>query len=86
MATAVTTAKKYALPELPYKYNALEPVISEKIMTLHHQKHHQAYITGANGALERLEKSRKGENTENVRGILRDLSFNLSGHKLHTVF
>ena len=86
MATAVTTAKKYALPELPYKYNALEPVISEKIMTLHHQKHHQAYVTGANGALERLEKSRKGENTENVRGILRDLSFNLSGHKLHTVF
>lgn len=86
MSTTVTTAKKYALPELPYKYNALEPVISEQIMTLHHQKHHQAYVTGANAALERLDKARRGENPENVKGILRDLSFNLSGHKLHAVF
>ena len=77
---------KYELPPLPYNYTALQPVISEKIMTLHHTKHHQAYVTGANAALERLEKQRKGENPENVRGILRDLSFNLSGHKLHAVF
>ncbi|MEM2035875.1 MAG: superoxide dismutase, partial [Candidatus Caldarchaeum sp.] len=49
-------------------------------------KHHQAYVNGANAALERLEKARKGENPENIRGILRDLSFNLSGHKLHAVF
>ena len=78
--------KKYELPPLPYSYEALEPYISREIMTLHHTKHHQAYVTGANAALERLEKQRKGENPENVRGILRDLSFNLSGHKLHTVF
>jgi len=86
MATTVTTSKKYTLPELPYKYNALEPTISEKIMNLHHTKHHQAYVTGANGALDRLEKSRNGQNPENIKGILRDLSFNLSGHKLHAVF
>jgi Fe-Mn family superoxide dismutase len=78
--------KKYELPPLPYSYEALEPHISREIMTLHHTKHHQAYVTGANAALERLEKQRKGENPENVRGILRDLSFNLSGHKLHAVF
>lgn len=78
--------KKYELPPLPYSYNALEPVIIEEIMKLHHQKHHQAYVNGANSALERLEKNRRGENPENIRGILRDLSFNLSGHKLHTVF
>ncbi len=77
---------KYELPSLPYNYNALEPVISEQIMTLHHQKHHQAYVTGSNAALERLEKARRGENPENIRGILRDFSFNLSGHKLHSVF
>lgn len=74
------------MPPLPYAYNALEPVISAEIMTLHHTKHHQAYVNGANAALERLEKQRKGENPENIRGILRDLSFNLSGHKLHSVF
>jgi len=79
-------AKKYTLPPLPYGYNALEPYISAEIMTLHHTKHHQAYVNGANAALDRLEKQRKGENPENVRGILRDLSFNLSGHKLHEVF
>ncbi len=78
--------KKYELPPLPYSYEALEPHISREIMTIHHTKHHQAYVTGANAALERLEKQRKGENPENVRGILRDLSFNLSGHKLHAVF
>jgi Fe-Mn family superoxide dismutase len=78
--------RKYELPPLPYSYEALEPYISREIMTLHHTKHHQAYVTGANAALERLEKQRKGENPENVRGILRDLSFNLSGHKLHAVF
>jgi len=85
MATTVTT-KKYTLPDLPYKANALEPTISEKIMTFHHDKHHQAYVTGTNAALERLEKLRSGQNTENIKGILRDLSFNLSGHKLHAVF
>src|SRR5207245_6674681 len=86
MSTTVTTSKKYALPDLPYKYNALEPTISEKIMNLNHTKHHQAYVTGANGALDRLEKSRNGQNPENIKGILRDLSFNLSGHKLHAAF
>jgi len=78
--------KKYELPPLPYAYNALEPIISEQIMTLHHSKHHLAYVNGANQAVERLEKARRGENPENIRGILRDLSFNLSGHKLHSVF
>ena len=78
--------KKYELPPLPYAYNALEPYISEEIMRLHHDKHHNAYVNGANAALERLEKQRRGESQENVRAILRDLSFNLSGHKLHSVF
>ncbi|KAF8597559.1 manganese and iron superoxide dismutase [Ceratobasidium sp. AG-I] len=36
------------LPDLPYAYNALEPYISEEIMTLHHKKHHQTYVNGYN--------------------------------------
>ena len=40
-------AEKYTLPELPYDYAALEPHISAKIMELHHDKHHAAYVAGA---------------------------------------
>ena len=79
-------AKTYSLPPLPYKYNALEPHISEQIMTLHHDKHHQAYVNGANAALDKLEKARAGAMQVDVRGVIRDLSFNIDGHKLHTIF
>ncbi len=79
-------AKKYELPPLPYTYEALEPHISKQIMTLHHDKHHLAYVTGANAALEKLDKARKGEVQIDLRGVLRDYSFNADGHILHTLF
>src|SRR5256712_10660095 len=79
-------AKTYSLPPLPYKYTGLEPHISEQIMTLHHDKPHQAYVNGANAALDKLEKARAGAMQVDVRGVLRDLSFNIDGHKLHTIF
>lgn len=54
--------EKHTLPDLPYDYNALEPVISAEIMQLHHQKHHQTYVTSLNQAedkfLEAKEKSK----------------------------
>lgn len=79
--------KKYSLPDLPYKYDALEPHISKDIMTLHHDKHHLAYVNGANAALEKLENARKN-NFQGVdaRAVTRDLSFHVSGHVLHTIF
>ena len=42
----------HTLPDLPYSYDALEPVISEQIMRLHHDKHHQSYVDKLNKALE----------------------------------
>ena len=45
----------YEVPPLPYAYNALEPHIDEQTMQLHHDKHHQAYVTNANAALEGTE-------------------------------
>lgn len=79
-------SKKYELPALPYAYNALAPFISEKIMQLHHDKHHLAYVNGANAALEKLDKARKGEIQIDTRAVLRDYSFNLGGHTLHSIF
>jgi hypothetical protein len=49
-----TAVQQEVLPELPYDYNAMQPVISAEIMLLHHQKHHQAFVTGFNKALEQL--------------------------------
>ncbi len=45
----------YSVPDLPYPYDALEPTIDEATMHLHHDKHHQAYVTQVNAALEGTE-------------------------------
>ena len=77
---------QYALPDLPYDYGALEPHVSGKIMELHHDKHHAAYVKNANAALERLEDARKREDFTGVAAFERALAFNLSGHVLHSIF
>jgi len=80
-------AKKYVLPELPYAYDALEPHISAEIMELHHSKHHQNYVNGANAALEKLEAARKdGSIAVVVTALSKDLAFNLGGHTNHSLF
>lgn len=77
---------KYALPDLGYDYGALEPHISGRIMELHHRKHHAAYVKNANGTLEKLDAAtRKGE-LDRLAALERMLSFNLSGHVLHSIF
>ncbi|YAL81801.1 superoxide dismutase [Dermacoccaceae bacterium W4C1] len=76
----------YTLPDLPYDYAALEPHISGRIMQLHHDKHHQAYVTGANTALEQLEAARAAGDLGGVNKLEKDLAFNLGGHINHSVF
>jgi superoxide dismutase, Fe-Mn family len=78
--------KSFTLPKLPYDYNALAPHISEQQLKLHHDKHHQAYVNGANTAFEKLDKARS-ENAEiDTKAMLKELSFNVGGHLLHTTF
>ena len=77
---------EYVLPELPYDYSALEPHISGQIMELHHDKHHQAYVTGANGALGQLAEARQTGQLGTVNLLEKNLAFNLAGHVNHTVF
>ena len=77
----------YELPDLPYAYDALEPHISAEIMELHHDKHHNTYVKGANAALEALEEERNGEaNPDKLRALSKNLSFNLGGHTNHSIF
>jgi len=76
----------YALPELPYGYEALEPNISKEQLTIHHQKHHQAYVTGINNIFKKLKESRAAGIEIDIKPVAKELSFNLAGHKLHSLF
>jgi Fe-Mn family superoxide dismutase len=76
----------YTLPELGYDYGALAPSISGAIMELHHSKHHQAYVTGANAAMAGLAAARDSGDLTNVNKLEKDLAFNLGGHVNHSIF
>lgn len=79
-------AKLYVLPKLPYDYDALQPHMSKEQLTIHHDKHHQAYVTGANNIFQKLDKARK-ENTDiDMKSTLKELSFNIGGHLLHSTY
>src|SRR5580698_9669307 len=83
----------YELPALPYDYNALEPFIDTETMKLHHDKHHQTYITNVNAALanhpnlaaKSVDDLLRGLATvpEDIRGVVRN---NGGGHSNHSMF
>ena len=75
----------YTLPDLKYDYGGLEPHLSAKILQLHHDKHHAAYVTGANETLEKLADARKSENFTSINQLEKSLAFHISGHKLHSI-
>jgi superoxide dismutase, Fe-Mn family len=85
-------AMPFTVPDLPYAYDALEPTIDAETMTLHHDKHHQAYVDKANAALEGTEYA-----DASVEDVLKNLSSlpadkqgpvrnNAGGHANHTLF
>jgi Fe-Mn family superoxide dismutase len=78
--------KFYVLPKLPYKYDELKPYMSEEQLRIHHEKHHQAYVNGANAILQRVDKARKEGTDLDMRATLKELSFNIGGHLLHSLF
>lgn len=78
--------KFYSLPPLAYGYNALAPYISEEQLKIHHSKHHQAYVDNANAILKRLDEAARLGSEVDVKGLCKELSFNLGGHILHSSF
>ncbi|KAJ8979863.1 hypothetical protein NQ317_016047 [Molorchus minor] len=85
--TALKNAKaKHTLPDLPYDYAALEPVISRDIMNLHHSKHHQTYVTNLNAAEEKLRAAVEKGDVSTAISLGPALKFNGGGHLNHSIF
>jgi Fe-Mn family superoxide dismutase len=80
------TGKFYVLPQLPYGFKDLEPYVSEEQLRIHHDKHHQGYVDGANAILKKLQNARKESIDLDVKSTLKALSFNIGGHILHSLF
>jgi len=83
----------YEVPPLPYDYAALEPYIDEQTMHLHHDKHHQAYVTNLNGAIEKhpeLGKHTPEDLLRNINSVPEDIRTtvrnNGGGHVNHSMF
>jgi len=76
----------YTLPDLPYDYGALEPHLSGELLELHHDKHHKAYVDGANATLDKLSKARHNDDFASINQLQKNLAFHVSGHVLHSVF
>jgi Fe-Mn family superoxide dismutase len=85
-ASAAFVNGKYVLDPLPYPYAALEPHIDAQTMQLHHDLHHQAYVTGLNNALDKLALARQSNDLSLVKHWSRETAFHGAGHFLHTLF
>lgn len=76
----------YKLPDLPYDFNALEPVISAEIMQLHYSKHHNAYVTNLNAAVEKTYEAKEKGDLEAIIALQQAIKFNGGGHINHSIF
>ena len=79
-------AGMHQLAPLPYDYNALEPVIDEQTLRLHHDKHHAGYVKGLNNAELKLVEARAANDFALIKHWERELAFHGSGHILHKIF
>ncbi len=77
---------RYKLPDLPYKYDALEPHMSKEQLTLHHDRHHASYVKNANEILHQIDQHKGTESPPAMKPLLKTLSFNVGGHVLHSLF
>jgi len=76
----------YQIPDLPYDFNALEPVISAEIMELHYTKHHKGYVTNLNAALEKYHEAESRNEVAAMVALQPAIKFNGGGHINHSIF
>lgn len=79
-------ATSFKLPDLAYDFGALEPFIAGQIMEIHHKKHHQAYVTNLNVALEKYQKAEASGNIGEMIALQQAIRFNGGGHLNHSIF
>jgi len=84
--TTTASQASYKLPDLPYAYNELEPIISGEIMELHHKKHHQAYVNNLNAALEKYTVAETKKDVAEMINLQAAIRFNGGGHVNHSIF
>ncbi|XP_057321634.1 superoxide dismutase [Mn], mitochondrial [Microplitis mediator] len=84
--TGVIVRKKHTLPELPYDYKALEPIISAEIMQLHHSKHHATYVNNLNIAEDKLKEAVAKGDVNTQIALAPAIKFNGGGHLNHSIF
>jgi len=84
--TATQEKPNYQLPDLPYDFSALEPVISSQIMELHYSKHHKGYVTNLNAALEKYHEAESKNDVASMIALQSAVKFNGGGHINHTIF
>ncbi len=77
---------QFQLPSLPYDFAALEPAISAEIMNLHYSKHHQAYVTNLNKALELFAEAQQKNDLPAMAAQLAAIKFNGGGNINHSIF
>jgi len=86
MSSSRALSTKLQLPDLPWDFGELEPVISSEIMELHYSKHHNAYVTNGNLMMEQLEEAVHKGDTAKVIGLQNAIKFNCGGHLNHSIF
>lgn len=86
MTEMVILPGQHKLHPLPYAYDALEPIISQEALRIHHDRHHKSYVDGLNRAELAMVEARKRNNFEYVKYWENQLAFNGSGHILHSIF
>lgn len=86
METMMVPPGQHQLPPLPYDYNELEPIISKETLTIHHDKHHKAYVEALNKAELSLLEARAYDNFDYIKYWEKEIAFNGSGHILHSIY
>lgn len=86
MSSIIVPTGQHQLPMLPYALTALEPVISSRLLQIHHEQHHKAYVEGLNKAELKLSEARQKRDFSLIKHWERELAFHGSGHILHSIY